>query len=301
MNFFETETKTEVNSACKEVGIVSANPYARPRDFLNHHFVYLTISARARGLSVGVNMNPDKRCNFDCIYCEVNRAGPSAFRELDPEIMEQELADTLRLIHSGSIQELPRYACLPDSLLELKYVALSGDGEPTLAPNFSEAIYAVLHLRALGIFPCFKIVLMTNASAVDLPHVQEGIGLLTNHDEIWAKLDAGTPEHLQRVNRPEVPLETILRNIAILGRKRPVVIQSLFLKIQGQGADKKEIDAYADRLNELKREGAHIALVQIYSATRPTPHSECSHHSLSELSRIVKTVREKTGLRVELF
>src|ERR1041385_9455166 len=41
-----------------------------PRDFLDNRFVYTVISARARGLSVGVNMNPDKHCNFDCVYCE---------------------------------------------------------------------------------------------------------------------------------------------------------------------------------------------------------------------------------------
>jgi hypothetical protein len=44
-----------------------------PRDFLNDRFVYVVISPRARGLSVGVNMNPDNQCNFDCAYREVDR------------------------------------------------------------------------------------------------------------------------------------------------------------------------------------------------------------------------------------
>ena len=45
-----------------------------PREFLNNRFVYLVISPRARGLAIGVNMNPAKHCNFDCPYCEVNHS-----------------------------------------------------------------------------------------------------------------------------------------------------------------------------------------------------------------------------------
>src|ERR1041385_3366812 len=50
--------------------------FGQPRDFLGNRFVYAVISARARGLSLGINLNPDKQCNFDCIYCEVDRAKP---------------------------------------------------------------------------------------------------------------------------------------------------------------------------------------------------------------------------------
>ena len=53
------------------------NPFSIPRNFLNNRFVYVTVSPRAKGLSVGVNLNPDKLCNFDCVYCEVNRLAPS--------------------------------------------------------------------------------------------------------------------------------------------------------------------------------------------------------------------------------
>ena len=50
--------------------------FDRPRDWLGNRFVYAVISARARGLSLGVNVNPDKKCNFDCSYCEVDRRHP---------------------------------------------------------------------------------------------------------------------------------------------------------------------------------------------------------------------------------
>ena len=81
-----------------------------PRDFLGNRFVYAVISPRARGLSVGLNMNPDKSCNFDCVYCEVNRAVTPAERELDVSVMAAELEKTLLLSirgRSGKCQASP--------------------------------------------------------------------------------------------------------------------------------------------------------------------------------------------------
>src|SRR3954463_6295710 len=62
-----------------------------PRDFLGNRFVYAALSARARGLSGGVNLNPDKQCNFDCPYCEVNRLVPGRDSTLDLDAMAVEL------------------------------------------------------------------------------------------------------------------------------------------------------------------------------------------------------------------
>ena len=73
-----------------------ATAYGYPRNFLGHRFVYLVVSPRARGLSIGINFNPDKRCNFDCVYCEVDRSVPGRDRELDVDVMADELTATIR-------------------------------------------------------------------------------------------------------------------------------------------------------------------------------------------------------------
>src|SRR5262245_15990595 len=96
-----------------------------PRDFLDNRFVYTVLSPRARGLSVGVNMNPDRLCNFDCVYCEVDRSRSAAESSLDLDAMVMELAHTLELVNSGQIRERPRYRALPAELLTLRHVALS--------------------------------------------------------------------------------------------------------------------------------------------------------------------------------
>lgn len=274
--------------------------FGSPRDYLDNRFVYTVVSARARGLSVGLNLNPDKNCNFRCVYCEVHRNG-EAQDQLDVEVMAAELRKTLGLVRAGRLRERPWYHALPDELLQLRHVALSGDGEPTLSPQFAEALQAVVHVRALGGFPFFKLVLITNATGLDLPHVQDGLKYFTRSDEIWVKLDGGTQAYLNRVNQADIPLEKVLSNILLIGRQRSIVIQSLFPAIGGEEPPLEEIEQYSRRLVELKEAGADISLVQIYSATRPSANSDCGHLPLKSLSRIAHAVRQATGLKAEVF
>ena len=276
-------------------------PFSQPRDFLENRFVYLTISPRARGLSVGINLNPDALCNFECLYCDVDHAIPRPDREIDCEVAGQELEQTLALIHNGGLRRHAPYAALPEELLVLRHVALSGDGEPTTSPRFREAVETIVHIRARAKFPFFKIVLITNGSGLDLPDVQAGLALLTSRDEIWVKLDAGTQAYMDIVNRSAVPLEKILANILLTAKKRPVIIQSLFSSVDGVAPSHAEIAAYAQQLRVLKEQGANIALVQIYSATRPTATSRVEHLPLRTMSEIAATVRRTTGLRSEVF
>ena len=170
------------------------------RQFLGRRFVYCVISQRARGLSIGINMNPDGRCNFDCIYCEVDRRRMKP-RRLPVRAMVKELKEVLALAQND-LRCLECFANVPGELLKLKEVALSGDGEPTLCPNFAEIVRSVIHLRSRRLFPLFKIVLITNGSGLNPPEVREGIDLLTNSDEVWAKLDAGTQTFMDAINRP---------------------------------------------------------------------------------------------------
>src|SRR5438094_4137362 len=273
-----------------------------PRQFLNNRFVYAVISQRARGLSIGINMNPDKVCNFDCAYCEVNRETVPRTRAVDLKVLSTELQGLLMLTFQGKLRDLPYFHTVPEELLELKEVALSGDGEPTLSPNFEEILLEVVHIRSRRRTPFFKIVLITNASGLDRPEVRLGLKHLTSEDEIWTKLDAGTQQYLEKVNHPkDINLRKLLRNIQAIARERPVIIQSLFPLISGEEPAADEIDRYVERLQELKAGGAKISLVQVYSAHRAPNRPDCEHVPLKCLSRIAQRVREATGLPAEVF
>jgi wyosine [tRNA(Phe)-imidazoG37] synthetase (radical SAM superfamily) len=280
---------------------LAENAFSWPRNFFNNRFVYTVISPRARGLSIGVNMNPDRDCNFDCVYCEVDRELPVMNLKLDLDIMAAELEKTLLLVRSGGIREHPAYRGLSNDLLQLRHVALSGDGEPTLCPNFTEAVEVVVHMRARAPHAFFKMALITNGTGLDLAPVQDGLQYFTGDDEIWVKLDVGTPAYMDLINRSQVPLEKVVENLMLVGRQRPIIIQSLFPLYLGQQPPQEEIDAYISLLGNLKKGGARTSLVQVYSATRPMAHSDCGHLRLKTLSQICQRIKAETGLRAEVF
>ena len=275
--------------------------FGRPRNSLGNRFVYAVISQRAHGLSIGVNLNPDHQCNFDCVYCEVDRDAPVRERQVDTKVLAEELRHLLRLAYNGRLRELEWFRHLPPELLELKEVALSGDGEPTLCVNFDKVVRSVLQVRARSGLPFFKIVLITNTAGLDFPEVARGVKLLTKGDEIWAKLDAGTQEYMDKINRSDIPLWRVLANILALGKQRPIIIQSLFPLFKGEKPPRSEIEQYVLRLKELKAAGAQIKLVQVYSAHRPPNQGNCEHLPLKALSLIARRVREVAGLKAEVF
>ena len=117
-----------------------------------------------------------------------------------------------------------------------------------------------------------KLVLITNASLLHRWNVLPGLEILDqNNGEIWAKLDAGTEAYYRQVARSAVPLQQILDNLRETARARPIVIQTLFMRINDQPPTLIEIEAYCHRLQEIVAAGGQIKLVQIHTiARRPT-------------------------------
>ncbi len=272
--------------------------FSRPREYRARRLVYTVVSSRAGGLLVGVNLNPDRICNYDCVYCEVDRSSPRQPEDCDIDAM---IEDVDRLMVELRLRSPKGRMSADEAYGKPLYVALSGDGEPTHSPQFEEAVDGLVHLRAAGKHPFFKIVLITNASGLDLARTQNGIRRFNSQDEVWAKLDGGAQEYLQRVNRGDVSLTQTTANILAVARRRPVIIQSLFPSIRGVGPTEGEIEDYAARLKELKEAGADIPLVQVCSATRPAAHPESSHLPLKALSEIARCVRRVAGIRAEVF
>src|SRR6185369_1894251 len=112
------------------------------RSWRDNRFVYPVISRRSKGLSIGVNLNPDQACNFDCVYCSVDRTTPASaptVRSVDLEGVRTELDHLLGLAVSGVIWNEPPFDRTPPELRRLNDVAFSGDGEPTSYPGFADA------------------------------------------------------------------------------------------------------------------------------------------------------------------
>ena len=86
------------------------------RRFEANRFVYPVLSRRSGGLSIGVNLNPDKVCNFDCIYCQVDRTRQSETQFVEMDGLLQELDEMLALATSGEIWETVKFRGTPPAL-----------------------------------------------------------------------------------------------------------------------------------------------------------------------------------------
>jgi wyosine [tRNA(Phe)-imidazoG37] synthetase (radical SAM superfamily) len=271
------------------------------RSYDDFYYVYPVISRRSQGVSIGVNLNPDKACNFDCVYCEVNRDLPGRRRDVDLAVLDQELRDMLRIYQDRALFQREPFASAPESWRRLNDIAFSGDGEPTTCPVFEQAVQVAWKVRAdLGLHAA-KLVLISDAACLDRPGVQAGLRLMqTGAHEIWAKLDAGTEDYYKVVNRSRVPYDRILKNITDTARWCPLVIQSLFLRVFGAPPTDAEIRAYAARLLDIQAQGGRILGLQLYTVARPTPLEWATALSDEELDRIAALVRELTGLPQQL-
>jgi wyosine [tRNA(Phe)-imidazoG37] synthetase (radical SAM superfamily) len=272
------------------------------RSFEHNRFVYPVVSRRSRGVSIGVNLNPDKICNFDCIYCQVDRVQSSETRFVELDAVLAELDEMLRLVTTGELFQTAKFAGTPDALRRLNDIAFSGDGEPTTYRNFDEIVARVAELKRRHGLADVKLVLITNASMFHRPSVKRGLAVLDdNNGEIWAKLEAGTDAYYQLVERTSVPFRRVLDNITAVARVRPIVIQSLFMRIAGAPPSPAELTAFCDRLGEIVAAGGRIRLVQVYTVARRPAEPTVAPLSNAEVDAIVELVRRTTGLPAEPF
>lgn len=282
------------------------------RLFEHNRFVYPVLSRRSGGISIGVNLNPDKICNFDCIYCQVDRRSQSETRFVETAALIEELRTTLDLVLSGRLYDTPKFHDVPANLRRLNDIAFSGDGEPTTYKNFDEIIEqcaAVKRQAEANLWPSTldprlstKLVLITNASMFHRPHVQRGLAILDeNNGEIWAKLDAGTDEYYHLIERTPIPFRQILDNITTAARIRPLVIQSLFMRVSGEPPTQAELEAFCDRLNEITAAGGQLKLVQIYTVARRPAESTVTPLHDAEVDQIVALVQARTGLNTTAY
>ena len=267
------------------------------RIYGSNRFVYPVLSRRSNGVSLGVNLNPDKVCNFDCIYCQVDRTTRSETRFVEMDQLLAELRTTLDFITSGEFFGDGPFKDIPPELKRLNNIAFSGDGEPTTYKNFDEIISACASLKQELELDDVKMVLITNASMFHRDHVKAGLQILDeNQGEIWAKLEAGTEAYFQTIDRTSFKLQEIVDNISAAAQRRSVVIQSLFMNVNGVAPSNEELLAFCSRLSEIVTAGGAIDHVQVYTVARPPAESFVTALSNSEVDQIVTLVKEQTGI-----
>jgi wyosine [tRNA(Phe)-imidazoG37] synthetase (radical SAM superfamily) len=243
--------------------------------------IYGPVNSRRLGRSLGINLLPASRkvCTFDCVYCQYGKA--RAFSSTDMQGGFPSVSSVLQEVE-GAIrrQETP-----PD------YLTFSGNGEPTLHPEFSEIVAEVLRLRD-RLCPASRVAILSNSSTVHRPEIRKALEGL---DDPIMKLDAGDAETLSRVNRPApmVTFEKIVEGLAGMPR---LIVQSMIIAGEPQNAEGEVHEAWLTTLARLSPEK-----VQIYTAERPAAESGVRQVSREDLMSLAHRAQEKTGIPVGAY
>lgn len=273
---------------------LGSNSGARWRDFL---YVYPGVSRRAGGVSIGINLSPDKGCNFNCVYCEVDRRIEPRAREVRLDALEAELRAVIQIWRRGELFDHEAFAKTPPAFRPLRQITFSGDGEPTACPIFAQAVVLVAKIREeLAPTDC-QLVLITDSACLERPGVRAGLQILRRAPhQIWAKLDAGTDAYYREVNRSHVPYERVLQNIASTAKEFPLFVQSLFLRIRGIGPTPEEIEAYCDQLDAILRAGGQLLGIQLNTIARRPPEDWATALSAEELDHVAAQIKRRNRL-----
>jgi len=235
--------------------------------------VFGPIFSRRLGSSLGINLLPQqgKVCNFDCVYCECgwNKDG------LDDRRLPT--AEDVRLALKAKLEECVAAKTPIDS------ITFSGDGEPTLNPEFPAIVDLTLELRS-RYFPDAKVSVLTNATRIGHPGVFEA---LRKVDNPILKLDAPTDELVALVNKPtgEYHVADVVGQMARF--QGDFVLQTMFLR--GPGWETAQwTEAWMDLVRQLKpRE------IMVYTIDRETPMKGLGKYTVEEMRTLVHPLLEE--------
>ena len=264
-------------------------------------YVYPVVSRRARGVSIGINLNPNNACNWRCVYCQVPGLVRGRAPDVDLDLLARELDSFLGQVLDGQWLELHA----PEGARRLNDLALSGNGEPTSSPQFPAVIDLLLDvLERRGLQREVKLVLITNGSLTHLESVQTGLRRMARvRGEVWFKLDGATDATLLRVNDCHTGIERQRRNLATAARLCPTWVQTMVLDFEGPTLDEGERAAYCAFLRTLLDEGAPLSGVLLYGLARPSQQPEAPRLAplpQAWLESFAAQIRASTGLPVEV-
>ena len=234
-----------------------AGPVENHREREGGALVYPVYSRRSGGLSVGINLFPDRKsCSFDCPYCEVFPFSRNI--TFSTTLMEEALENTLA---GARAEKIP-----------VRDISFSGNGEPSLSPHFTGALEAAARVRDRRA-PEAALVLITNGTGL---LDDRRYGLLRDRAldgtalRIWLKLDAGTPDWYARINRSAADYESLAGRIRRFVTDAPVDIQTMLCAINGRPPPPEEAAAWERLAVELAVPG-RVRSFQLYGKARPAP------------------------------
>lgn len=295
--------------------------YARhDRSYQENRYIYPVLSRRAGGISIGINLNPDKGCNFDCVYCQVDRT-PEGMQGIDtlhqPVLIPRLLSELDHLVEevlTGRIFLRPPFESVPLHLRKIADMALSGDGEPTMVGDFLPVLDELLNFRSRNASRTgIPIRLITNGTGLFRSSVRlalrERLSLSgpsgNSADEIWFKIDAADPESFRRIDRSAIPFARYWSSITETLKELPVTIQTMVCEIRDPDAPFDPMGEWKDSMKERFRElldgGALIREWHLYTVARKPPEPSIIPLSPDRMESLRQFFQETVNLPVRVF
>ena len=245
------------------------------RDIFKTRYVYPVVSRRAGGLSLGINLNTNNACNWQCIYCEVPNLTRGKPDPIDLNLLRVELQDWLKNLVEGDFIEKHT-----DPGTRFKDIALSGNGEPTACKEFKSVLRIIEEEFTACKCPTdIKIRLITNGSYLSEKEVQDAWQEMPLEKEIWFKIDSANTLTIQQLNQVNLTQNQIRKNLESALSVSSTVIQTCLTKINGQLPQESEICEYVNLLKPYEKK---IKSIHLYSLARPTEQKTL--YSLERLS-----------------
>ena len=243
--------------------------------------VFGPIFSRRLGSSLGVNILPakGKLCNFDCVYCECGWNKDGIAERRFPRLDEVEAALEEKMASAAS-QGTP-----------VDSITFSGNGEPTLNPDFPQIIDATLRCRD-KYFPEAKVSVLTNATLIGRPAVAQALKKIDNP---ILKIDASSDELIEKINKPvgRYRLDEIVE--AMMAFEGDFILQTMFLR-------SPEFDAVApealERWMGIVRK-VRPREIMVYTIDRETPDKSLEKYTVEEMTSFVRPLMDE-GFKIQV-
>lgn len=251
-----------------------------------HDTIFGPIHSRRLGTSLGINLTPNdgKICSFDCLYCEAgyNAQGPGTTGISPREEVRTKLEQKLAAMKANGDR--------------LDVITFSGNGEPTLHPDFNGVVDDVIALRDCY-YPQVKISVLSNSTMIDRPAVVEALKKVDNN---ILKLDSAIDRTMRLIDRPVNSHFNVADLVEHLKQfSGQCIIQTMMLRGEHNGeridnTTDTEVEALLAAYLEIRP-----AEVMLYSLDRATPEKNLQKVPKEELETIAERFRAK-GIKVQV-
>ena len=255
---------------------------------LFNQIIFGPVRSRRLGVSLGINLLPEdiKLCTYDCVYCECGW-GETA------EILSSKLLPIETIV--PVLEE--KFKALKDNNIHLDSITYSGNGEPTVHPQFGAITEQLMRLRD-AYFPQTIITCLSNSTQLHRPDVLRALQLIDNP---IMKLDTGIQATFEQINKPfsKMYVADIVAHLAKF--QGNMTVQTLFLKGELEDGTKidntteAELSAWLDCLKSLK---PHTAM--LYPIDRETPAKNLVKIEKDVLREIAERV-ENLGIKAKVY